>query len=98
MSHDIQTITLYELFYVLARVVKDVLDLTASNTPPLTLFFFTVPSFKKHSYSFKTRLALSLLYYSFISMSMNVFIGISPEVIPRTASSTDGSRYQQRAN
>ena len=57
------------LFYVLARVVKDVSNLAVFNTPPLTLFFFA-----RHALAN----ARTTLYYSFTIMSMNVFVGIPP--------------------
>ena len=79
------------LFYVLARVVKDVFNLPLQedlNTPPLTLFFFTASSFEN----------TATLYYSFTIMSMNVFAHILPEWSGRNGYSFQRTRCKHRDN
>jgi hypothetical protein len=59
-------------------------NLAVFKHPTTYIIFF-------HHRVFLAKHSVATLYYSFISMSMNVFIGNAPAAILRTASSTDGT-------
>ena len=97
LSLDNQRSLCMSLFYVLARVVKDVSSSRGrrdksrpytdfENTPPLTLLFF-------HRVFCEYTITL---YYSFISMSMNVFVCLLPLWSVRNGYSLQGMGCKHR--